>query len=446
MAQNNVILMPKLGLTMTEGMLAEWAVNPGQSVEAGELMFVVETDKVATEIAAPSAGTLIEILVQQGQTVAVGTPVARWTGEGQAVSEDASESSTGGVHAGTSAGASAGASDAARSAPGSTPDGSSDQASSQTSAPLARIIATPLARRLANQASLDLHRVAGSGPNGRIKASDVRLAIDCAVSAAPVDPVRSASAPEPVTQGRAGTAAGTQVQASGIVQAMARRMVQAKQEVPHFYLSTEANVGELLQLRERMNASGTGGNAPAVKLTVNHFLIAAVAHALKACPWQNRIWSGDGIVAFDAADIGIAVSTEKGLMAPVLKGLDAVALDTLAIRSNALIERVRRGQATREDLTGGAITISNAGMFNVTYMTPIINAPQSAILGVGSVRDVFRPDAAGQPVLQREMGLVLACDHRLHDGTSGLKFLNVVVELLQNPYQLLRSIPAAASY
>ena len=434
MAENNVILMPKLGLTMTEGMLAEWVVSPGQSIEAGELMFVVETDKVATEIAAPSTGQLIEILVQQGQTVAVGTPVARWTGDGQPVSDDALYGSAPDLMANADL--------ASKSGLLIQQDASSGHSSSLST----RIIATPLARHLANQAGMDLHQIPGSGPNGRIKASDVRNAIGAAAPEAPAEADISApkTAPEPVMQGKV-DAAGKKIQASGIIQAMARRMVQAKQDVPHFYLSTEANVGELLHLRGRLNAACADGNPSGIKLTVNHFLIAAVAHALKACPWQNRIWSDDGIVAFETADIGIAVSTDKGLMAPVLKGIDSAALDSLAIQSNSLIARVRNGQATRDDLTGGAITISNAGMFNVTYMTPIINPPQSAILGVGSVREVFRPGAAGQPVLQREMGLVLACDHRLHDGSSGLKFLNVVVEHLENPYQLLRSIPAVAS-
>ena len=143
---------------------------------------------------------------------------------------------------------------------------------------------------------------------------------------------------------------------------------------------------------------------------------------------------------FDGVDVGIAVSTDRGLMAPVLHGLQGSSLELVAQRANELVSRVRVGQARREEMSGGAITISNAGMLNVTYMTPIINPPQSAILGVGSVREVFRPDSNGQPVIKREMGLVLACDHRLHDGSSGLKFLNVVVDYLQNPVWLLRSL------
>lgn len=410
MSTRNDILMPKLGLTMTEGMLAEWCITPGATLKAGDVMFVVETDKVATEIMAPSDGQLLEVLVEQGETVPVGTVVARWTGVGQATDLFEPEAPV------------------AR-------DQAIERATVQT-LPLEkppteqRIVATPLARNLAHRANIDLQTVTGTGPRGRIKAGDVRTVLS-ARNDSKASP--EANQPEQTRRPAAPAQSGTP---GSLIQTMARRMVQAKQDTPHFYLSTEAEVSELLRLRERLNEG-----SPAVKLTVNHFIIAAVAHALAQCPWQNRIWQDNRIVAFDTLDVGVAVSTDKGLMAPVLHRLDGSPLDAIAVQANTLIERVRSGQAQRDDMSGGAITISNAGMFNVTYMTPIINPPQSAILGVGSVRQLFRPDAQGQPALHREMGLVLACDHRLHDGTSGLKFLNAVVELLQNPYRLLRTLP-----
>ncbi|XHK22434.1 2-oxo acid dehydrogenase subunit E2 [Bordetella pertussis] len=269
MSQLNDLLMPKLGLTMTEGMLIEWSVTSGAEVKAGDSLFVVETDKVANEIVAQADGTLAEILVAAGETVPVGTVVARWTGPGQ----------------------------------------------------------------------------------------------------------------------------------------------------------------------------GADDMADAPRLTLNHFVIAAVARALAAMPHQNRIWNDDHIVQFQGIDVGVAVSTERGLMAPVLHGLDHASLDDIAAQSDALLGRVRAGKATREDMSGGAISISNTGMFNVTYMAPIINPPQSAILGVGSIRELFRPDEQGAPALRREMGLVLAADHRLHDGASALAFLNHVIDLLQDPYRLLRNRP-----
>lgn len=397
----NDLLMPKLGLTMTEGMLIEWSVAAGDQVKAGDPLFVVETDKVANEIAAEADGLIGEILVQAGETVPVGAVVARWTGPGQR----AEESGFAVTNEATVT--------AMPAAPASV---------EPPPAAGGRKAATPLARRLARELGVDLAKVGGTGPGGRIKAADVRQASEPSA--------RPENAAERTV---AATDCGQRVSASGLVQSMARRMTQAKQ-VPHFYLSAEAEVSELLALRGRLN-----GQSDAPRLTLNHFVIAAVARALAALPQQNRIWNDDHIVQFQDIDVGVAVTTERGLMAPVLHGLAGATLDGIARQSDALLERVRSGNATREDMSGGAISISNAGMFNVTYMTPIINPPQSAILGVGSIREIFRPDSQGAPALRREMGLVLAADHRLHDGAGALKFLNHVIELLQDPYRLLRT-------
>lgn len=395
MAQLNDLLMPKLGLTMTEGMLSEWNVGPGDRVKAGEVIFSVETDKVVTDITAEADGQIGEILVPAGETVPVGAVVARWTGPGQGQADESAQ-------------------DAA--VPAEVAPAEPAPRSAAAPASSARVVATPLARRLARERGVELRQVTGSGPRGRIKAADVRAAAEQA-QAAPAAP----SAPAERQSG------------GGLVQAMARRMVEAKQ-VPHFYLAAEAEVSELLALRARLNAQGEG-----VRLTLNHFVVAAVARALEALPEQNRIWVDGETLAFQSIDVGVAVSGERGLLAPVVHDLRGLPLDEIAHRTNALVERARAGKASREDMQGGAISVSNAGMFNVTYMTPIINPPQSAILGVGSIRELFRPDAAGAPALRREMGLVLAADHRLHDGASGLRFLNKVIDLLQDPYRLLRS-------
>lgn len=405
MSQLNDLLMPKLGLTMTEGMLIEWCVTAGAQVKTGDPLFVVETDKVANEIAAEADGLIGEILVPEGETVPVGTVVARWTGPGQQGGRETD----------------APAREAAPQ-PAGQPAVVATAAASDV-----RIVATPLARRLAREMDLDLASVRGSGPGGRIKAADVRQTQE--QSQAQTQTQVQAPRPETTPQAESGQ----RVAASGLVQAMARRMTQAKQ-VPHFYLAAEAEVSALLDLRRRLN-----DQPDAPKLTLNHFVVAAVARALAELPQQNRIWSDGHIVQFDEVDVGVAVSTARGLMAPVLHGLAGATLDAIARQSDSLLARVRDGNATHADMHGGAISISNAGMFNVTYMTPIINPPQSAILGVGSIRDVFRPDAQGAPALKREMGLVLAADHRLHDGASALKFLNYVIDLLQNPYRLLRT-------
>jgi pyruvate dehydrogenase E2 component (dihydrolipoamide acetyltransferase) len=402
MSELNDMLMPKLGLTMTEGTLSEWSIAPGDRVSPGDLMFVVETDKVATEIIAEAEGELREIVVPVGETVPVGAVVGRWTGPGQGTSQDEKIQDEVPVDA------------SAAPQPDNPAAGAVDGA---------RVIATPLARRLAREHGLELVRLTGSGPRGRIKAEDVRAAAQGSANTAEVQ-----TSPDSVSADPHQTSP-----ASGMVQAMARRMVEAKQQVPHFYLAAEAEVTKLLDLRGQLNAQ-EGYD----KLTLNHMVLAAVVRALEVTPEQNRIFLDNQIVQFQNVDVGMAVSTERGLLAPVIKDLAGRNVDEIAGRARSLQQRVVEGSAGREDMQGGAITVSNGGMFNVTYMTPIINPPQSAILGVGSIREVFRPDDNGRPALRREMGLVLAADHRLHDGESSLVFLNRIIDALQQPQQLLR--------
>jgi len=416
MSTPTTIVMPKLGLTMTEGKLAEWRVKPGDAVTAGQILFVVETDKIANEVEAPAAGEILDILVPPGETVPVGAPVVRWTGPGSAV--DAEGAAGTGVEGGG----------AAERPPAEGRAG----AAGQPAAPAAihpapagarsgRLLATPLARRLAREQGIDLATVAGSGPRGRIKAADL--------AGAAVGPMGAAG---PMAAGAG--AGGVEIAPDAIHVAMARRMVQSKRDVPHFYLASEAEVSALLDLRRQLN--GIDGYP---RITLNHLIVAAVGVALREMPDANRIWLDDRIVAFTSTDVGIAVTTPRGLFAPVLRDAGRIGIDRVAKGADALAEAARDGKLRGKDLEGGAITVSNAGMFNVTRFAPIVNPPQAAILGVGSVREVFRPDAAGQPALKREMGLVLSCDHRILDGVAGLALLNRIIDILEAPLRLMRT-------
>ena len=384
------IVMPKLGLTMTEGLLAEWKVKPGDRIEAGQIICVVETEKIANEIEAPTAGEMIEILVPSGSTVAVGAVIARWTGAGTiaAESEDSAELP-------------AAASSEAPAEPPAKPKA------------VGRVIATPLARRLGRQASIDLASISGSGPRGRIKAADVIAATSRACGQV-VQPGTSFE------------------QADSVKLAVARRLTGAKRDIPHFYVATEAEVTSLLSLREQLNS------VTDVRISLTHIVICAVARALADSPEVNRVWRETGFSKLATVDIGIAVQTDRGLMAPVLRNAGSMGLDEVTSASTALIERSRSGQLTLDDLSGGALTVSNVGMHNVTYLTPIVNPGQTAIIGVGSVRELFRPGAHGEPSLKRELGLVMAADHRVLDGVSAAKYLNRVLHYLQNPALLLR--------
>ncbi len=395
------LLMPKLGLTMTEGVLLEWKVRPGDAVARGQLLYVIETDKIATEVEAEADGVLDAQLVAEGETVPVGAVVGRLADSGEArgakprpdaATEDKLQVSQ------------------PRAIPGSPIARRGDAQ---------RIVATPLARRMARANALDLAAVTGSGPRGRIKAIDVERALG-----------EPRQAPE-----QAGAGSAIRAKPSATQAAMARRLAEVKQGVPHFYLSTEIEVSALIALREAMNADAT-----APRLTLNHFVLAATGRALRDHPNINRVWSEGELLAFADSDVSMAVETERGLLVPVIRDAGRRALDAVAADARDLVERARSGRLSAADMTGGAIAVSNAGMHDVTWVTSIINPGQSAILGVGSVRSLFRPDAQGKPELRREMGVVLSADHRVHTGVEGLAFLSSLKAYLETPMRLLRQI------
>lgn len=368
------ILMPKLGLTMTEGLLAEWKVAPGDTVTAGEVIFVVETDKISNEIEASAAGVIGALLVAEGETVPVGAMVATM---------------------------------------GETTQTPSSRVIPQPAAATAathRIIATPLARRRATKAGIDLATLSGSGPRGRIMAQDVTTA-----------PVAAAPAPNTIHE------------LGAYQRVAARRLTEAKRDIPHFYVFADADVTSLLALREELNADPLQA-----RLSVNAFVIAAVARTLRGFPEMNRVWAGDALRTLPTIDLGMAVEGPKGLVAPVLRALGGLTLDEVAQAAEAMIASARAGKLSSRDLEGGAVAISNVGMFGVSGLLPIINPGQSSILGVGAAQPAFRPDASGAPVLRQMLHLALSCDHRVIDGALAARFLQALCRRLEAPAALLR--------
>lgn len=405
------LLMPKLGLTMTEGALAEWMVASGAAFKAGDGLFVVETDKVANEVPADRDGVMLEVLAAVGEMVPVGAVIG-YVDDGMAGSAGAGAPAA--AKTGTAAADGRVAASAAPVPPAPAVKG--------VPAGGSRRISTPLARRLAVELGVALATVPGTGPRGRVQSRDVRAAAQSTgLRPAPASPAAKPAA-----------IATTNIKPTPTQATMARRLTLAKQQMPHFYLAAEAEVSKLIALRSELNA------LPGFpKLTLTHLLVAAVGRALRELPELNRIWTDDGIVSFDTCDVGIAVNTGRGLLVPVVPDVGERALEGIARVAQALVEQARQGTLDSGQMKGGVISISNAGMFDVTWMTPIINPGQSMILGVGSVRELFRPDANGQPVVRREIGLVLSADHRIFDGVSGLKFLNTVIAKLQQPLCLL---------
>ena len=392
--------MPKLGLTMTEGTLIEWLVKPGDRFVAGQGLFIVESEKAAVEVPADQAGRLLEASAVTANAVPVGAVIGYWDDDKEGAAETAPPAP------------------APAAVQRAEPDGAghSPPLPATSSIPEERVIATPLARRLAEQRGIELKEVHGSGPRGRIRARDLD-GIAAAGAAATAD-----ATPQPAGVLRPFTAA---------QQTIARRLVQAKRDIPHFYLSVEAEVSRLLTLREELRAA-----LPGRRHTLNHFLLAAVGRALVDEPLANAIWTEAGILQLSSSDIGMAVHTERGLVAPVLRDVGRLSLALIGERADHAIELAQQGRLAPADMAGGAITVSNAGMHDVTYMTSIIPPAQSMILGVGSVRELFRPDEAGRPLLRREIGLVLSADHRVLDGVRALKFLQRVVAYLEHPLKL----------
>ena len=413
MSASRLLVLPKLGLTMTEGAVVEWTIAPGSRFAAGDTLFVVESDKAAVEFDAPADGVLHQILVPVGTTVAVGTEIGTWSLDG-----DTGDAATAAATVGTTPQVAVPAAAASAQAPHPAalpgpPAGAST-----------RIIATPLARRRAAAAGVDLASVTPSGPRGRVVAADVEAA-----AMRPAEAVKPSAA---AAAGSASPSAGTIAPLTPSQRTMATRVTASKRDIPHFYLSLGVEVSELLQLRKSLTELP---GRP--RTTVTHLLVAAVVEALRRTPGMNRIWTEQGLVSLPTLDVGLAVDTPSGLMSPVVHDLAGQSFFDLVRSVDAVIERARNASLRGADVQGGAITISNAGMHDVHYMSSIIVPGQSAILGVGAVQPCFRPDDGGRPALRRELGLVLSADHRIHTGVAALGFLNTLKSILQRPLALL---------
>ena len=337
------ILVPKLGLTMSEGVLVEWMVQPGESFNVDQGLFVIESEKAANEVCAESDGVLLEIIAQVGETLPCGTVIGYWddgrTGEG--VSKPTTLAT-------------------AQIAPVPAPPSALPVVDKAQVAQ--RVPVTPLARRVAAQQGVDLTAVTGSGPRGRIRAKDVLAQ----VSASGVADTPTVTAVGP---GEGALSAPTVLERT-----IAQRLTAAKQQVPHFYLAVEAEMSAVISLRAQLNAAQTRQ-----RLTLNHFVLAAVGQALEAMPEVNRVWTDEGILRLNRSDVGMAVNTEKGLWVPVLRGVGLLSLGDVAKQSGEMIARAQASRLSSGDMQGGAITVSNAGMHDdvhdIHYQSGAIDDP-----------------------------------------------------------------------
>ena len=387
------LVMPKLGLTMTEGVLLEWHVGAGDEFRAGDMLFVVETEKVANEVQADIDGIIDELLVEEGDIVPVGMPLA--TLKGGRVSELPEKVVT--------------TAEAAVSAVATEPRQFVKDSDSS------RIVSTPLARKRARELGVDLSQVAGSGPGGRIKVNDLDHLGD------------SVAQEMPRLQSEHGLQA-QEISPSAARLATARRVSAAKTNVPHFYITQDVEVSALQVFRATINK-----RSPEIRISVTHLLIKALGVAMAELPTTNRIWVDDKILAFNQVDIGMVTETADGLRVPIIRDAGRRTLEEVAIEARTLASRAQDGSLTQKEVGGGSVSISNVGMFGASSLIPIINAPQAMILGVGSEQALFRPDEAGHPVLHKEICLTLACDHRVHDGADAARLLARLARILKNP-------------
>jgi pyruvate dehydrogenase E2 component (dihydrolipoamide acetyltransferase) len=418
------ILMPALSPTMTEGTLAKWLKKEGDVVKAGQVIAEIETDKATMEVEAVDEGVLGKILIAGGTSnVAVNTPIAVLLEEG----EDASAIS-------------------ATPAPKAvaTPQVASPTPQQTTSAPAAtpvaapvttsgtRVFASPLARRIAEQKGVDLKSIQGTGPHGRIVKSDVENA--------------KASAPAPQAQKSAPTSSGpdakqladmlgmeyTEIPNNNIKKVTARRLTEAKQTIPHFYLSVDCVLDKLLAARVAMNDAADG----AYKLSVNDFVIKANAMALKAYPPANVSWTDDAVLQYKHADISIAVATPNGLITPIIKAAETKSLSEISNEMKDLAKRAKEGKLKPVEFQGGTFSISNLGMFGVKNFQAIVNPPQSCIMAVGAGEERVVVEN-GQMVVRTVMTVTLSTDHRSVDGAVGAEYLQHFKKFIENPVLML---------
>ena len=425
--------MPALSPTMTEGNLAKWHKREGDEVAPGDIIVEIETDKATMEVEAVEEGTLGKILVPEGaEGVAVNTPIALLLEEG----EDASALAVAASKVAAQAPAPA---EAAEAAP-PTPPAAPAQPASRPAAPAktdggGRVFASPLARRMARQAGIDLSAMSGSGPHGRIVKADIDAALAGGAPPAAAAAARAPAAPAPTVEAP-GMPAYTEVPHTSMRKVIARRLVESKREAPHFYLTIDCRIDELLKVRADLNGRSPKEGPEAYKISVNDFVIRAVALALRKVPAANASWSDEGVRQYHAADVSVAVAIPGGLITPVVRSAENKGLATISRDMRDLAGRAREGKLMPEEYQGGTFSISNLGMFGIKEFAAVINPPQGCILAVGAGEQ--RPVVSdGALAVATVMSCTLSIDHRVVDGAIGAEFLTAFKKLIEDPLSML---------
>ncbi len=461
------ILMPALSPTMTEGTLAKWLLKEGDSVASGDVMAEIETDKAVVELLAETAGTILELIGKPGDEMEVGSTIAMVgeAGESAAAPEEVAPVAEAPAPPAASPVASPIASPVAE--PVATPTVTAAETSAaipaETVQASGRQRVSPIARKLAKDAGVDVSQITGTGPSGRVVRRDVEASVAnvtaavepeaAAVSASPVvspeapaSPVAAPVAASPVVSPQASAPVSTSaskelasqeysstystVPHTSMRKAIARRLTESKSTVPHFYLNADCKVDELLALRKKINESSQ------VKISVNDMVVRAVAAAFEDVPEANVVWGPDAMIKYESVDISIAVSTDGGLLTPVIRGVEKRSLSNIARTITDLAERSRAGKLRQEELNGGSFAVTNLGMYGTSSFSAILNPPQSGILAIGAAG----PKAVvvdGEITIATIMSVTLSADHRAVDGALAAQWLAAFKARIENPLTML---------
>ena len=416
-----LIVMPKLSDTMEEGAVANWLKKEGESIDEGQDLVEIETDKATMAYASSAEGVVLKILLEPKKTAPLGAPLCVIGNKGEVFNLEEMLAKAGGSKSPASAPAAKPAvapTTVAKPNVAAAPQKSSGQAAVVEPLAQGRVKASPLAKKIAADRGINLSAVAGSGPSGRVVVRDLE---GVASGAAAVSRVLRSGEDRTIPN-------------SMMRKTIAKRLLAGKNEAPHFYLTVSADMTRMNEWRARLNKDS---EKTGVKVSVNDLVIMAVARALRKHPEINSSWQGESIIEFGNVHVAMAVALPTGLVTPVIRHTDQLSIKEIAQMSRDLAVRAKDGKLGNEDYAGGTFTISNLGMFGIEEFTAIINPPQAAILAVGATIASPSVDQKGQLVVQPRMKMTMSCDHRVIDGAMGAQFLQTLVSYLEDPLNML---------
>ncbi|GAA1954532.1 dihydrolipoamide acetyltransferase family protein [Microbacterium aquimaris] len=434
----SALRMPGVSADSEEAVLVEWSVSSGASIGEGDAVAVVETEKANVDIVADAAGTVWRLLAEPGESVVVGNPIAVVLAAGEG--DDAGEALLRSLGLGEDEDTGSDPDPDPAPAPDRSPD--TAPAGEPAAAPASsavgpspaeegrRLFASPLVRRLAHEAGVSLESVPGSGPHGRVVKRDLEKLLAAPATPPPPTPPPAAPTPASAPVTEAAPAEEGDIPHTRMRRAIASALTASKQQSPHFYLSRSVRMDALLDLRETINAAST------TRVSVNDFIVKAIAEAFVSVPEANVMWLPDAVRPLSSIDVSVAIGSEKGLVTPVVRDVDRLRLTEVSKRVRDYVARADEGRLRQEDLEGGSFTVSNLGMFGVEEFSAIINPPQVGILAVGAVVETPVVEDGGI-VPARVMKVTASFDHRPIDGVLGARWLAAFAAALENPYTLL---------